>query len=166
MNMNSVNLQLLAYSYIVQSSCRAGAAAAINLRTASATSATCIAARGWLIQQANCKPKSVVALGPIMAKTKARKAPQEKHRLNADLQTLAVYDSLPTPVRNEAQQQSVSSQLCSPANLSLSPHKNAASCETPSPPKKVPRTSAKLEGDLQKKIAKKKQRKRRPKNHQ
>ena len=166
MNMNSVNLQLLAYSYIVQSSCRAGAAAAINLRTASATSATCIAARGWLIQQANCKPKSVVALGPIMAKTKARKAPQEKQRLNADLQTLAVYDSLPTPVRNEAQQQSVSSQLCSPASPSLSPHKNAASCETPSPPKKVPRTSAKLEGDLQKKIAKKKQRKRRPKNHQ
>ena len=161
MNMNSVNLQLLAYSCIVQSSCRAGAAAAINLRTASATSATCIAARGWLIQQANCKPKSVVALGPIMAKTKARKAPQEKQRLNADLQTLAVYDSLSTPVRNEAQLQSVGSQL-----YSLSPDKNAASCATPSPAKKAPRTSAKLEGIAQKKIAKKKHRKLFPKNHQ
>ena len=103
MNMNSVNLQLLAYScsciHVVQSSCRAGAAGAINLRTASATSATCIAARGWLIQQANCKPKSVVALGPIMAKTEAR--PQEMHGLKnfkADLLTsLTVHDSLPTP---------------------------------------------------------------------
>ena len=149
MNMNSV--QLLTYSYTVQSSCRAGAAAAINLRTASATSATCIAARGWLIQQANCKPKSVVALGPIMAKTKARKAPQEKHRLNADLQTLAVYDFLPTPVRNYMQQKLVSSQLYSPASPSLSPDKNAASCATPSPAKQ-PRTTAKREASARKEI--------------
>ena len=170
MNMNSVNLQLLAYScsciHVVQSSCRAGAAAAINLRTASATSATCIAARGWLIQQANCKPKSVVALGPIMAKTKARKAPHEELRRNADLQTLAVYDTLPPAVRDYMQQKLVSSQLYSPASPSLSPDKNAASCATPSPAKKAPRTSAKLEGIAQKKIAKKKHRKLFPKNHQ
>ena len=110
--------------------------AAINLRTASATSDTCTTARGWLIRQANCKPKSVVALGPIMAKTKAR--PQEKHGLKADLLTLAVHDSLPTPVRNE--QQRSTSQLHSPASPSLSPDKNAASCATPSPAKKAPRT--------------------------
>ena len=60
MNMNSVNLQLLAYSYIVQSSCRAGAAAAITLRT---TSATCTAARGWLIHLAVCCRPPQPALG-------------------------------------------------------------------------------------------------------
>ena len=166
MNMNSVNLQLLAYScsciHVVQSSCRAGAAAAINLRTTGATSATCIAARGWLIQQANCKPKSVVALGPIMAKTQS----WQKRKRNADLQTLAVYKSLPTALRDYMQQKLVSSQLYSPASPSLSPDKNAASCATPSPAKKAPRTSAKLEGIAQKKMAKKKHRKLFPKNHQ
>ena len=45
-----------------QAAAATNTAAATNLRTASATSATCTTARGWLIRQANCKPKSVVAL--------------------------------------------------------------------------------------------------------
>jgi len=67
----------------------------------------------------------------------------------ADLRTVAVHTSWPTPVRNDFV--CSSSDQYSPPSPSLSPPVNAASCATPSPAKQ-PRTTAKREASARKEI--------------